>query len=439
MKAVIPRLGRSNALGHGPPVVRRLLTLALTAAACTSEPPVASPDAAVTEDAAVGSDAAVDAGAAPPDAGSLAELRFPVPEPWAEPIGDYLAAGRAHVGPEGRFFEEIHDLVVFEDRLYLGYGDADVNMGRVIPIHFRAFASPEDPIPVDELASDEEQLDRYRLLDGELFMAGVDATEDGWLGNVYFRRPGGAWQKSRTLEGGVHVHDVASHLGTIYAVGSGATREEWGQGNIYAHLWISQDRGERFEILERHHNNRIGDARWTRLLATSAGLYVFGYRSNNQGSIYDLPHHLWDGEILAPLQPEHPLRFVFVTETDPLSPELGLVRGVIASETPLRSATWRVAGEEVVRLAALDEVTVLDVDRVEATGELLLLVRDGAEYPAAGRTFSVRALVTRDLERFEELFVLETDRLPKALAHWRGHLFLGTARGEVWRSPGLPR
>jgi len=375
-------------------------------------------------------------------------MSFAVPTPWADPIEDYLAAGYEHVG-DWDFFRGIHDLAVYDDRLYLGHGDANVNLGRVIPIGFRYFASDDDPTAENEFDSDEEQLERYRVIDGDLFMAGVDATEDAWLGNVYYRGPQSGWVKSRTLDEGVHVHDIVGFRGQHYAVGSGSSEEEWGNGDIYAHLWRSRDGGASFDITWRVHNGGTGDARWVRLLPSANALYLFGYTSNSLGRIDNLIGATYGeatcGSCKRSVQlfaDDHPLRWVFVTETDVIGPPesveaLGIVRGIDLTEDPLRYATWTLgAAGQVELLTALDGMTLLDVVEHEPTGETLLLLCDGDDYEQSFELteWQVRIWVTSTFADFVELVSFHTAVPPRSLAYWRGQLFYGTDHGQVWRA-----
>ncbi|MBI4703172.1 MAG: hypothetical protein HY744_18805 [Deltaproteobacteria bacterium] len=111
-------------------------------------------------------------------------------------------AGEDAVGG-GEFLRAVQDLAVYQDRLYLAYGGANEDLGDVIAIGFRYFASAQDPQAVNELDSDEQQLVRYRALGERLFMAGVDPIEEGFVGNVYFRAPQSGWVKRRALQQGV--------------------------------------------------------------------------------------------------------------------------------------------------------------------------------------------------------------------------------------------
>ena len=398
------------------------------------------------------SDGAPDVGggadAASTDAGSqevwpgddlpAAGLTFGPLQPWANPIDDYLEAGMQHAG---LFLRGVHDLVVWEGRLYLGYGDANVNLGRVIPIEVRSFTSPDEPEPLREFATDEEQIEHYRVLEQGLYIAGVDATEDAWLGNVYYRGEAGDWTKSRTLQGGVHVHDVAGHGGAVYAVGSGAAPEEWEAGDIFAHLWRSEDSGASFEIVARRHNGGDGDARWTRLISRPEGLYVFGYASNAQFVIDEIVNGVWDGQEVTPLADDHPLRWVLVDQSHPLPDGTALLTGVDASAQPLRRRAFRMSGDGVVEpVAGLQGLSVLDVAPHLPTGEVVLMVEQGDEVSDELRSsWAPKILISSDLESFTEALSFESERPPGAIVYWRGALYFGSGEGQVLRSAGRPQ
>ncbi len=365
----------------------------------------------------------------------LSEIQLAEPLPWADPIEDYLVAGFIEAG-SGSFLRGIHDLTVHQDHLYLAYGDANINMGRVIPIGLRYFASDESPTATNEFDTDEEQIERYRSLDGDLFAAGVDSTEDEWLGNVYYRRDQEPWVKSRTLDGGVHVHDVELFGEAHWAVGSGSQPDEWNAGDIYAHLWRSSDGGDTFEIVEREHNGGTGDARWTRLLPVASELYLFGYTSNAQYQIDNLIGATHDGTALTLLDDGHPLRQVFASETNRITDELGILRGVDLSADPLLNVVYAITPTGVSQVTGLIGKTVIDLTVHEPTGEILLLTHEGDDYQASFdlTEWQLSVLCTTDLESFTELLSFQSDVPPSSIAFWRDRLYYGTDHGQVWRA-----
>ena len=404
-------------------------------------------DAAGAKDAVVPGGGTLDAGApdaespdaALPDAGpaTIAGHTYDPPEAWVSPIDDYLAAGEAEAGPGGSFLRGIHDLTVYEDRLYLGYGDANINLGRVTPIEFRSIADPDQPDVESEFATDDEQIDRYRIIGDHLCMAGVDATEDAWLGNIYCRGPDAEWAKYRTVHDGVHVHDLVGFGDAWYAVGSGSAEAEWSVGDIYGYLWRTTDGGETFETVHRNHNESMGDSRFVRLLPVGDQLFMFGYRSNAMGSIYDLANRAFDGETVTPLPDAHPLRFAFVNDTLPVGADAGLVHGVNAQVNPIKAALWRVeAGRPAAAVETFAERTVLDFYYHPDTGETVLLSIAGNAWPppASDTGYELRIDVTDDLRTFETVLEFDTIDRPVSIALWRGDFYIGDEVGRISRA-----
>jgi len=428
-----------------PLLLTTALLLALTVACggdATGEADTAEPADTVeavdtaTDDTApdAGEDTAATDTVSPP--ASIASQSFGAPEAWAHPIDDYLAAGEAEVKSLA-FLRGIHDLRAYEGRLYLGFGDANLNLGRVFPIDFRAFTDPASATFIQELVTQEEQLERYRQIGPDLLMAGVDATEDAWLGNVYRRTPDAGWVKHRTVQNGVHVHDVAGFDGAIYAVGSGSTPDEWNAGDIFGHLWRSTDTLETWDIVAQVHNQTTGDSRLTRLLPFDDVLWAFGYRTNAEGLIDLLPHGAWDGETFTLLPGDHAFASVYVIETDRVGPDRGLVRGRDFGVSPSVQRAWWFAPDATTSvITAFDGMTVVDVDVVTATGELLALTVDGDDWrPETPGEKRVRAWVTAaDGDAWTEVFDLATYIPPKSIAYWQGAVYLGTDTGEVWRA-----
>ncbi len=126
-------------------------------------------------------------------------LSFEAPTAWDVPIQDYLDAGEAELGHTD-FLRGLHALDVYDDRLYFGFGDANLNLGRVFPVEVRAYSDDSPGAWSSEFTTDEEQVDRFRRSNDGLLVPGIDATEDAWLGNVYATFPGVPWFKSRTVD-----------------------------------------------------------------------------------------------------------------------------------------------------------------------------------------------------------------------------------------------
>lgn len=426
----------------------RLLPLLLACAACDdastpADPPVVL-DAAVPADAApanlpdaTSADAALPDASAPACPDALAARAWTTPTVWATPIDDYLAAGDA-AHPDDPFLRGIHDLAAFDGHLWLGYGDATYNLGRVIPIALRGFSDPTDPTAViSELDSGEEHLDGFRRFGDELLLPGIDATMDAWLGNIYLRRVGQPWRMARTVERGVHVHDVVRWQGDLYAVGSGGTQEQWSNRDIYGLLWTSSDDAETWTTVHEAHNERVGDSRLVHLLPVADRLYAFGYRSNSLGRISAFHGGAYDGTAWADLPEGHPLRVIFVTKTHPVDATRGLVRGVDASVEPLRDTLWALdAAGDASRVEAYAGQTVVDIEQDPVSGAWIVLTRTGDVWGQSPDTWEATVWIGADPAAAAPVLRFTAEAAILSVAAWDGALFFGDADGRVLKATG---
>ena len=379
-------------------------------------------------------DAGTDAGA---DASSITDLVYGEFEPWGYPIQDYIDVHTVEFGEDG-FFKSIFDLAVFEDRLYLGYGDADRNLGRITPIEIR-FWTQEDPLAVSaEFTTDEEQIDRFRQTDDLLMIPGVDATEDDLLGNAYTLGTGGEWHKSRTLELAWHVHDMAVLDNIIYACGSGGTMDDYNNSTVNALFYESDDGGENFTLAQQiTHPDPPGDQRLTTLLSVGGELYAFGYVSKFEGSssnISSLLAYRKDGDELVPLSS---FPSFWVTDAVQMTEDLGIIVGVHTGGSLAWGCILIDGTDSFANVPMCEGKTVLDLEPL-ADGRTLVIYLDMDTYPTPDTdSWGLRVGVTEDGSDLVDLISQDIESSPQSIAYWRKSLYLGLDNGEVWRSEGL--
>jgi len=383
---------------------------------------------------------------------------FGKPQPWAKPIEDYIAKGR-ETHPQG-FNQGISALQVFDGRLWIGYGDANYNLGTKQPIEFRCFESPDKPtaVPVRVLAegqgapqrspydTGEEQIDSYRICDGVLYVAGVDSNDpdEAWTqakpapaklieGNLFKlgHTADGApvWHKYRSVPGAEHLHDVMSFGGALYAVGSGSKdRVEWESGEIFRFLWKSTDSGKSFSVVHREMfpDRGKGDTRFTRLLATGPVLHVFGYTNpagNGQPAMGTHLRMLADGA-LKPVTHADVGRIasLLFMKTWPLSGNRGIATSTDTSRGGLNEL-FLVDESGLRDIRELGGRQVLDHLEDPAGDASLLLVRDGVMHSVVRVAHDPAA---------EPVTVLELGRRPAScFALWQGALYVGLRDGQV--------
>lgn len=368
----------------------------------------------------------------PPD---VADLVYPDFSDWAEPIADYVAAGEDEYGPGG-FDSSIHDLHVFADRLYLGYGDATVNMGRIFPIDVRRWDEAEAGGWASEFTTDEEQIDRYRSAGDLLVVPGIDATEDAWIGNAYTLREGGPWVKSRTLDQALHVHDALIDGDAIWACGSGGTQPEYEAGAISSLLFRSDDGGITFALAHKVPNAwPVGDARFTDLALLDGVLHAFGYRTDDSWSITDLIAYRLEGDEMAEWDGADDL---WTWGTQATGDGRALAWGVDLGGWTARFGTRILDPEGSSDLETADDLTTLDMEP-QSSGRVLIAALDGDSwapgYPE-GPWDLVVALWGPGEGDWTILVEQEIAVLPTSIAFWRGALYMGTSDGRVLRAAG---
>lgn len=170
--------------------------------------------------------------------------------PWAEiyPAGEQIYARNPW------------DLQAFNGRLYLGGGNSS-NKGptqNAGPVPILAL-DPDTGQVLREGQVDEEQIDRYRAFNNQLFIPGHDPTESWKLGNFYRRQEDNAWRKFRTIPEALHTYDLAWHGGRMYA-GLGTKKG--------AAVAVSADEGASWEL------QRLGRNRVYTFMAVESSLYA---------------------------------------------------------------------------------------------------------------------------------------------------------------------
>lgn len=132
----------------------------------------------------------------------------------------------------------VHDLHLFEGRVYVGFGDWNRNRGPIQIWSFPADTGGTTTEFVKEFTVDDESVDIFRDYNGKLYVPGIDSADkvdDQWaLGNLYIKE-NGKWRKLRTVPNGIHVLDAAALGKTLYV----STGTETG-----AALFASKDDGQ---------------------------------------------------------------------------------------------------------------------------------------------------------------------------------------------------
>jgi len=167
---------------------------------------------------------------------------------------------------------KISDLIFFDNKLYLGHGDAVVNTGPT-DIMYYDFDKNEF---ITEFTVDDEAIYLYRIVDGQLAIPGPDATEDWDLGNIYVLEDDG-WKKLRTITHGIHVNDIVSYSGNWYV--STGSYFELGEEEMVAFgsIMRSENKGESWQTVYSTPGDELSVYRVGSLVELKNTLYAFTY------------------------------------------------------------------------------------------------------------------------------------------------------------------
>lgn len=145
----------------------------------------------------------------------------------------------------------IHDMQLFEGRIYVGCGDWGANRGPIDIWSFAMAPGASEPDWRKEFTVSDESVDQFRVCGDTLYVPGIDAKEPGdeWsLGNLYAKEDG-TWRKLRTVPNGLHVLDVARIGGRLFVSAGTETGSALFESADHGTRWIRcghSDSNERF-------------------------------------------------------------------------------------------------------------------------------------------------------------------------------------------------
>lgn len=186
-------------------------------------------------------------------------------------------AARYAAGETGR---NAWDMAVFNDKLYVGGGDYDSNLG---PVDIWCYDFSAGEWQLTGSVPDEEVF-RFTVIDGQLTAPGIDPCESWQLGNYYTLTAEG-WMSTRSLPGGIHAYDIVKFDGKLFAA-LGVAEGEFP-------VAVSSDGGKTFRQVpltkDGHELQTTGSfIRVYRFLEKDGALYACFYNSDGEQSTVEL-------------------------------------------------------------------------------------------------------------------------------------------------------
>jgi len=305
------------------------------------------------------------------------------------------------------YARNVWDMQRFGGRIHLAHGDEVDNAG---PIALRSL-DPASGRLSSGFTTDEEQVEAFRVLDGELYVPGYDPRA-GWSLGTFYRLEARGWVRHRTIPRAVHTFDLAWHAGRLFAATGGRGRP--GEPTLLA----SADRGEHWvpvsDQVQRIHT----------LFELGGELYAAPKLSTTDDTARALLR--FDGERF---------RSTGVTGAT-LLPGLPDTAGRMVRPTPFRGALVYVVAAGAVnwKPAALAVTRTLHDARAVALPDPAavpydLLVRGDTLYVLAAAPadsgYVVRVYATGRLDQWRELFHFASPTFARSFEEAGGDFFIG--------------
>lgn len=153
-----------------------------------------------------------DANSVLPD--QIQDIKPPVPAPPADVTENLQLLGNPFT--KDTYARNIWDMQVYNGSIYLGHGNSS-NFGpsaNAGPVDIIKYSSGSGEF-TKEYTVNEEQIDIFRIINGNLFIPGHDPREPWDLGN-YYTLSGSTWTKVRTVPLAIHIYDMAGYNGKLY-------------------------------------------------------------------------------------------------------------------------------------------------------------------------------------------------------------------------------
>lgn len=121
---------------------------------------------------------------------------------------------------KGNYANNVWDMIVFEGKIYFGHGNSsnlgvDQNAGPVPIIYY----DPATGIFTneDDYVAEDEQIDVFRILDGELHIPGHDPTSGALDRGNFYRYETNTWVRYWTVPDAIHAYDIYKFDGKMFA------------------------------------------------------------------------------------------------------------------------------------------------------------------------------------------------------------------------------
>jgi len=154
----------------------------------------------------------------------------------------------------------VWDMQLYNNRIYIGSGNYDTNTGPV-DVYYYDLTKEEF---VKEGTLQDEQINRFVVIDDQLIITGTDPRE-GWEYGNYYVWDNDSWITKRTLIGGIHNFDLVKFHGKLFAgLGNDSDSSivmstDGGETFSYVYMYTAENEKLYFDPTSTHSQHRVYD------------------------------------------------------------------------------------------------------------------------------------------------------------------------------------
>jgi len=172
--------------------------------------------------------------------------------------------------PNDILSRNVWDMQLYNNRIYIGAGDYDKNTGPV-DVYYLDLETEEF---VKEGSVDDEQINRYVVIDNQLIITGTDPRE-GWDYGSYHVWNDNSWTKNKTLLGAIHNFDLVKYHDKLFAgIGNDSDTSivmSTDNGETFSYVYMYDDESTKLEV----NSTTSGQYRVYDLIVFKDKLYAF--------------------------------------------------------------------------------------------------------------------------------------------------------------------
>ncbi|MBT2289687.1 hypothetical protein J7E73_11180 [Paenibacillus albidus] len=180
------------------------------------------------------------------------------------------------------YARNVWDMQLFDGKIYLGHGNSSNNApssnAGPVPIYYWdpaqnkfsvqdvTYTNPATGRVTTNVYVMDEQIDSFKVLNGELYIPGHDSRVPGWAYGNFYRLNGDHWDQYMNIPGGIHVYDMAYYKGKLYAALGATAGPLIYVSSDQGSSWAKFDSVSQFGIMRAYNLFELGD----KLFASSA-------------------------------------------------------------------------------------------------------------------------------------------------------------------------